>query len=82
MIKYKYIKTLNMANYLNTYSLIDSSWKTAEIDSKFQQIVGDLKIEHDKFDGMVEIYPPTDKVFNAFTQFKLFVKNYKIHHSE
>ena len=61
----------SMANYLNTFSKVDSSWKNDEINSQLQYISGILRVEHEQFEGMAEIYPPTDKVFNAFTRFNL-----------
>lgn len=60
-----------MANYLNAFSKVHSSWKNDEINSQLQYISGILRVEHEQFEGLVEIYPPTDKVFNAFTRFNL-----------
>jgi len=59
-----------MTSYLNAFSKVDSSWKNDEINSQLQYIAEKLRAEHETFEGMAEIYPPTDKVFNAFTRFK------------
>ena len=60
-----------MTNYLNAFSKVDPSWKNDEIESHLQTIAEKLRVEHEQFEGLAEIYPPTEKVFNAFTRFNL-----------